>query len=289
MSETKKDENDFGSQAEELNPSWSEEIHLKGADTGHAVVSQLVENLTETVDGSQQYNMRHEKRGKAIIFNNYEFHNLNLHTRKGTEKDVQRLKDVFKMHSFEVVVHDDALVGDIFYVIEKAIANADHSNSDCVAVVILTHSDKEGLLYARDTTYKLRSLVEMITADKCLSLAGKPKLFFIQASRGEKADPDMIVVPRNPNVKIPSYADFLIAESTTPAYIPMKYEKEGSLFIRAINDVLLKEKSYTKSFLTLMTEVIARVAFDNQNDAGDLKQVPSITTTLTKKLMLVKK
>jgi caspase-like apoptosis-related cysteine protease len=37
-----------------------------------------------------------------------------------------------------------------------------------------------GILYGRDTAYKPEALWDPFTADKCPSLAGKPKLFFIQ-------------------------------------------------------------------------------------------------------------
>ncbi|XP_065350650.1 caspase-1-like [Cloeon dipterum] len=299
MSENKKDENDIGSQAEELNPSSSEEMHLKGADTVDGVVSRLIESFKKLelpssapVDGLQQYDMSHEKRGKAIIFNHCEFDpQLNLHKREKTDKDVERLKAVFNKHSFEVKVYSDLKASDLFYMIDAAIANADHSNADCVAVVILTHGEEEDVLFARDGTYKLCDLLDMITPDKCLSLAGKPKLIFVQASNGDKVDHGRMVGfrPKHMSVQIPSYADFLIAESRARGYIAMRYEEEGSLFVRAMEEVLSKEKSHTTSFFTLMTEVNGCVALKYQNNPGDLKQVPSITTTLTKELVLVKK
>ncbi|XP_065350649.1 caspase-like [Cloeon dipterum] len=258
MSENKKVENNFESQTEEedqktesiskpsdeeLDPSWSEEMHLKGADTGDGVVvSQLVESLknlydlfslrnctlyyctfpasselpsSATVDGLQQYKMSHEKRGKAIIFNHNRFNPyLNLHTREGTKKDVERLEHVFNMHSFEVTVYNDLRVSNLFTAIKTEIANADHSNADCVAVVILTHGVDE-FLYGSDAAFQLSTVMEMITPDKCLSLAGKPKLIFVQASNGDKVDHGGFFFFRTKpmSVKIPSYKDFLIAKS----------------------------------------------------------------------------
>ena len=43
----------------------------------------------------------------------------------------------------------------------------------------MTHG-REGYLDAYDSSYKVEELQEHFTADKCRSLAGKPKIFLIQ-------------------------------------------------------------------------------------------------------------
>lgn len=85
----------------------------------------------------------------------------------------------------------------------------------------MTHGTENGLLYAKNTKYKLKSLWSPFTADNCPSLAGKPKMFFIQACRGRgrinsievdkqstKAKPIHDSVPEG-SWKLPIYADFL--------------------------------------------------------------------------------
>ena len=74
-----------------------------------------------------------------------------------------------------------------------------------LSVVVLSHGN-EGILYGYDHSYPAHKIWEPFTADKwenvmvryyddnemifsrCLSLAGKPKLFFIQACQGSKMD-----------------------------------------------------------------------------------------------------
>lgn len=58
----------------------------------------------------------------------------------------------------------------------------DHSDSDCLAVVLLTHGLVGDYVHAHDHPYPLQDIWRPFTADKCPSLAGKPKLFFIQVS-----------------------------------------------------------------------------------------------------------
>ena len=51
----------------------------------------------------------------------------------------------------------------------------DHSDYDCLLITILSHGEN-GFLYSKDTHYKLESLTQYFTADRCPSLAGKPKV-----------------------------------------------------------------------------------------------------------------
>ena len=56
----------------------------------------------------------------------------------------------------------------------------DHSDADCLMIAVLTHGFDNGYLYARDTIYSIDNLWHPFTADRCLTLAGKPKIFFVQ-------------------------------------------------------------------------------------------------------------
>ena len=59
------------------------------------------------------------------------------------------------------------------------VSQENHSLSDCLLVAVLTHGAK-GELYAYDHTYESDKLWMNFTADKCPSLAGKPKIFIVQ-------------------------------------------------------------------------------------------------------------
>ena len=57
-------------------------------------------------------------------------------------------------------------------------------DADCVLVAVLSHGEM-GILYASDQPYKPDRLWGHFNAEKCPSLAGKPKLFFVQVSETE--------------------------------------------------------------------------------------------------------
>lgn len=98
-------------------------------------------------------------------------------------------------------------------------ANQDYTDYDCFLMAILSHGE-QGIIYAYDAPYKPEDkLWGRFTGDKCITLAGKPKLFFIQACQGDRLDGGVLLrtqVDGSQSFRIPVYADFLIAYSTIP-------------------------------------------------------------------------
>ena len=60
------------------------------------------------------------------------------------------------------------------------VSQEDHSNNDCLVVVVMTHGDVDGQLYASDKPYDVRDLWVNFVGNECLTLIGKPKMFFVQ-------------------------------------------------------------------------------------------------------------
>lgn len=55
----------------------------------------------------------------------------------------------------------------------------DHTDYDCLLIAILSHGEL-GYLYSKDTHYKLDAITSYFTADRCPTLAGKPKVNVIE-------------------------------------------------------------------------------------------------------------
>lgn len=66
------------------------------------------------------------------------------------------------------------------YCIYSIVVSYDHTNNDCLALVVLSHGINSSYIYAQDSLYPVETLWNSFTPNKCPSLAGKPKLFFIQ-------------------------------------------------------------------------------------------------------------
>lgn len=68
----------------------------------------------------------------------------------------------------------------MFNYVHVTVSQLDHSDNDCLCIITLTHGIQNDLICAKDAIYKSDRLWKPFAADKCITLAGKPKLFFIQ-------------------------------------------------------------------------------------------------------------
>lgn len=245
------------------------------------------------------YNMAHKQRGMAIIFNHEHFDIHSLKSRTGTHVDSDNLAKVLKNLGFRVTVLNNLKAKDVNKYIQQT-AEMDHSDYDCLLIAVLTHGEM-GLLYAKDTHYKPDNLWYYFTADNCPSLAGKPKMFFIQACQGDKLDGGITLTNRTETdglptstYRIPIHADFLIVFSTVPGFYSWRNTTRGSWFMQALCEEL-RYYGTERDILTLLTFVCQKVALDFESNTPDSqamhqqKQVPCITSMLTRLLIFGKK
>ena len=166
-------------------------------------------------------------------------------------------------------------------------------------VVILSHGN-EGILYGYDSSYPVHKVWQFFTPDKSPSLAGKPKLMFLQACQGNNMDAGLTVNPSKSgsrtstdsfaSYRTPLHADFLIAHSTIAGYYSWRNTVQGSWFIQVLGKVLLANHK-TEDVLSMLTKVNQVVAIKYESNSSrqefnNKKQTPFIYTTLIKKLYL---
>lgn len=221
-----------------------------------------------------------------------------LNDRKGTELDVFALKRSFELLGFEIAVYNDVTVAELTAIL-KANAKEDHSDADCFACCVMTHGDQANL-WARNDRYPVNLLYSHFTADNCPTLTGKPKLFFIQACRGEKLDPGVVLRVGTDETDaakyytIPMWADFLISYSTFHGYFSWRNTRDGSWFMQSLAEVMCKYAEHM-SFVDVITRLNKKVAYDytsqvpNDKVYDKQKQVPSTVHMLTRTLVLRKK
>lgn len=243
---------------------------------------------------SEEYNMSHPRRGKAVIFNHDTFNLDGINPRSGSDVDVKNLVHTYDGLGFETVVHENLTFVEIKNVLKK-LSEEDFTDADCLCITVLTHGMGSNYLLARDNPYNIDLLWTPFTADRCLTLAGKPKLFFIQACRGERLDSGVTLVshrPRSetdssfsPSYKIPTHADFLFAYSSVEGFFSWRNPEDGTWFIQCLCDEL-RNNAAKMDLLKLLTNVSRKVALDYQsyNDLipwqHEQKQVPSLVSML---------
>lgn len=237
------------------------------------------------------YKMNHKHRGLALIFNHEHFNADHLKSRTGTKADFENLKNSLSRLGFFVKPYNDLTYTEILSALDEATAQ-DYTELDCLFIAILSHGE-EGVLHAKDTPYKPNIIFQKFTAEKCITLAGKPKLFFIQACQGDGLDAGVTMrtqVDGTSNTyRIPSHADFLIAYSTIPGFYSWRNTQKGSWFVQALCEEL-NTHSYSLDLLAILTFVVQKVAFHFESNVPNdyqmhaKKQIPCFTSMLTRLL-----
>lgn len=130
---------------------------------------------------SEYYDMTNKNRGIALILNHGEFKNKKLRPRPGTENDCKKIEKCLIDLDFHTIVRNDLHYNELKDQLEL-ISELDHTDNDCLIVVVMSHGEK-GVLHAKDKKFPVEELWEPFLGENCPSLVGKPKLFFVQVSK----------------------------------------------------------------------------------------------------------
>ncbi|KAL3996667.1 inter-alpha-trypsin inhibitor heavy chain H1 [Sarotherodon galilaeus] len=236
---------------------------------------------------SFRYRLDFPSIGQCIIINNKNFdRSTGMNQRNGTDVDAGNAMRVFKNLGYNVKMYNDQTVDQMMNVLTAA-SKEDHSNSASFVCILLSHGD-EDVFFGTDGSVALKHLTSLFRGDRCKSLVGKPKLFFIQACRGTDLDPGIETDSATDGVKIPVEADFLYAFSTAPGYYSWRNTLTGSWFIQSVCDMISK---YGKELeiLHIMTRVNHKVAVEFESASNSpgfdaKKQIPCIVSMLTKEM-----
>ncbi|XP_042369451.1 caspase-3-like [Plectropomus leopardus] len=210
-----------------------------------------------------------------------------MNQRNGTDVDAANAVKVFGKLGYKVKVYNDQSVDQMKHVLTSA-SKEDHSCYASFICVLLSHGD-EGVFFGTDGSIELKYLTSLFRGDRCRSLVGKPKLFFIQACRGTDLDAGIETDSGEDGMtKIPVEADFLYAFSTAPGYYSWRNTMTGSWFMQSLCDMIAK---YGKELelLHIMTRVNHKVAVEFESVSNSpgfdaKKQIPCIVSMLTKEM-----
>ncbi|KAA0183851.1 caspase-1-like [Hyalella azteca] len=235
------------------------------------------------------YRMDSQKRGYCLVFNHKNFHpKVNMNTRKGTDKDRDDIVNLFTKLNFTVQVFNDLTLDSLKKQLDYY-ALGDHSAYDCLVVFFLSHGE-DGVFYAQDAAFRHDELFDVFDSSNCPTLAGKPKIFFIQACRGGQLDRGVLMVEQTDSpgseYKLPVTADYFTMWSTVPGYYSWRNTTNGSWFIQSLLKVL---RSHVTRFdiaslhCLLNQHMITEYESNTPTDPGmhKMKQVSSFVSTGT--------
>ncbi|XP_068445434.1 caspase-3a [Clinocottus analis] len=263
------------------------------SDDGQQSESSLSASACVDVDAkpdghSFRYSLKFPIIGQCIIINNKNFdRRTGMNQRNGTDVDAANAMKVFGKLGYQVKVYNDQSVEQMKQVL-ISVSKEDHSCSASFVCVLLSHGD-EGVFFGTDGSVELKYLTSLFRGDRCKSLVGKPKLFFIQACRGTDLDAGIEADSGDDGTtRIPVEADFLYAFSTAPGYYSWRNTMTGSWFMQSLCDMISK---YGKELELqhIMLRVNHKVAvefesFSNSPGFNARKQIPCIVSMLTKEM-----
>lgn len=239
---------------------------------------------------SFRYSLNYSSIGQCIIINNKNFdRRTGMNQRNGTDVDAGNAMKVFGKLGYKVKVYNDQTVDQIKQVL-TSVSQEDHSCSASIVCVLLSHGD-DGVFFGIDASVELRSLTSLFRGDRCPSLVGKPKLFFIQACRGTDLDSGIetdSLPDGSTTARIPVEADFLYAYSTAPGYYSWRNTQTGSWFMQSLCEMISKYGRELE-ILHIMTRVNHKVAVEFESVSNSpgfdaKKQIPCVVSMLTKEM-----
>ncbi|NWW92370.1 CASP8 protein, partial [Rhynochetos jubatus] len=252
----------------------------------------------------EAYKMTSQPRGVCVILNNHSFAKAreavpelrNMKDRNGTDVDAAALSRVFKKLHFKIEEHRD-LTAEGLRKIVNSYRCKDHTDKDCFVCCILSHG-KKGIIYGVDgQEVPIWEVTTSFTGQNCCSLAGKPKVFFVQACQGDASQKGVIIetdsgeqdscVETDARFQlncIPAEADFLLGMATLQDYVSYRSPREGTWYIQALCQHLEYSCPRGEDILTILTAVNQEVSRKSCKPNAE-KQMPQPSFTLRKKLI----
>uniref|UniRef100_A0A0P4W2B3 Caspase family p20 domain-containing protein n=2 Tax=Scylla olivacea TaxID=85551 RepID=A0A0P4W2B3_SCYOL len=154
--------------------------------------------------------------------------NFPLVERHGSDIDKERLTGTFKLFGFHVMHFDNPDYQQLQQFFRRLRMDPRLAVVACLAVCVMTHGDENDNIYLHDrtciSTTDLRKL--------CFSqaLLNKPRLYFIQACRGNEGLRPILLQQDN-TIVTHSESDCLISAATVQGFTAVRSQTEGSWYI----------------------------------------------------------
>ena len=204
-------------------------------------------------------------RGLCLLINNVKFE-INLATRTGSEIDAFKLTKLFQdFLLFQVQLENDVTISKLRCILSD-LQHEDHSDYSAFAMVFLSHGDNGGVVYCSDgNAITIKEISSHFSATRCPSLYGKPKLFFIQACRGQQSNQVVQLLHPQPRIDTSTYishftspapdlADFLFSFATIEDFAAMRDLQDGSWYINELVRII-RERARREDLSSILTKV----------------------------------
>jgi len=234
---------------------------------------------------AERYLMNKRPHGIAVIINNLEFESTGYAdeecNRKGSDVDEKNLCVTWEYLQYDVRIFRNLKASQITHELMQ-IALQNHKNYDSFVCFILSHGDMDVVVGVDNQAVKISDLANLFKANSCPSLRNKPKLFFIQACRGEYKDRG-VRDQKDGGIysSLPSDSDFMFSYATPPGNVSWRTPRYGSWYIQSLCDVFV-ENAPQQDLVTMLLMVNSKVSEIYTNEG--YKQCPAPVIMLRKQV-----
>ncbi|XP_014374156.1 caspase-2 isoform X2 [Alligator sinensis] len=210
------------------------------------------------------YKLTSDPRGLALVLSNVHFNGeKDLEFRSGGDVDCAALEKLFECLGYKVTVHHDQSAQEMQETLQKFSQKPTHQEVDSCIVALLSHGVEGGVYGIDGKLLQLQEVFRLFDNANCLNLQNKPKMFFIQACRGDETDRGVdqrdgkersdspgyeesdANKEENPRLRLPTCSDMICGYACLKGTAAMRNTKRGSWYIEALTSVFAEDSHNT--------------------------------------------
>ena len=203
------------------------------------------------------------------------------------ETDLKNISDAFEQLSFAVIQAKDISCERMVALLHAVASYPDYPLSYRRIAVVFAGHGVEGALCAHDGTVPIKDIIDQFQPACCHpSIRGIPKLFFIDACRGDQRM-GVTVAARGgtavPSKVVTQYGNSLVAYSTMAGYKAYEVAGRGGMWMSHLSKKILQDKS----ILDIITDVNQSMMVELQKiDFQHYPQQPTCESNLNETVNL---
>ncbi|XP_045435392.1 caspase-14 isoform X1 [Pipistrellus kuhlii] len=210
--------------------------------------------------------------------------------RPGAHRDVHLMKQWLDHCQFE---YRSCIDPDKKELLEQLTSFRDGLNEikdeiSCCLVTLMSHGEKGYLKIKDDERVSLEEIFEMFNNKNCPALQEKPKIFIIQACRGERRDSgvetddepmELDDIPERK--RLPTFSDYFIIYPTQADHVALRHPRTGSVMIEAMTEIFEKygNKWHIADFFTKVNNKVVHTEFFLRDEPIKVSLVMESTLT----------
>nr|XP_021404675.1 caspase-2 [Lonchura striata domestica] len=210
------------------------------------------------------YKLTSEPRGLALILSNVRFSSeKDLEYRAGGDVDCASLEMLFRHLGYQVTVFCDQTAQEMQNALERFSKLQDHRDVDSCIIALLSHGVEGGVYGSDGKLLELQETFRLFDNANCPNLQNKPKMFFIQACRGDELDrgvdqrdgkgrsdsPGCEESDANKEeslkLRLPTCSDMICGYACLKGTAAMRNTKRGSWYVEALTSVFAEDSQHT--------------------------------------------